>query len=426
MWLRRCSKFALRLVPLWLLAVAAGLAALVGVCALPGGDIPAHIKDSAPMLVEETKAIADYKVLLWAEDPATDAVMLAQCWLPQFMDPVRGALYCPMFPCEEGVVWRQDALVAASAHENPLSAGFATEGYVRYWNGYRIVLRPLLMLTDCSGVRAIYTAATLLLLLLTAVAARRRLGDTTAAVLVAVVLISFLPAGGRSLMYPISYCIGLGSAMLLLRVPALTRTAERTGIAFFVIGMATSYFELLCTPLIALCIPLTLLPRLRTVRRPAFFALALIVLWGLGYVMMWGAKWLIAWAYFGSNFDIFADVFHTVGRWLGKEWDTKSIWCILADRPLKLLLLACVSVLWCVWLWRHRAAVRNCRRDTWLLLAAAAPIVWFFSVHVHSGLHLWFTWRTLAITLLPLTLYTLAVKRCADKIKQQICLTKEP
>ncbi|MDR3345087.1 MAG: hypothetical protein LBT21_05815 [Oscillospiraceae bacterium] len=174
-----------------------------------------------------------------------------------------------------------------------------TPSYARYWNGYMVILRPLLLLGDIATIR--YINGVLLMLCFAVICAllAKRFGTGFAAlfaVCLAVVQGFMIP---YCMEYTVMFLLsGVISIVLLLAYPKLEQ--KQWGIYFFFIaGALTAYFDLLSTPLLSLLLPLTfyILMRLKepktTWRSNVLLMLSSVFGWGLGYTGLWAAKWAI-------------------------------------------------------------------------------------------------------------------------------------
>lgn len=168
--------------------------------------------------------------------------------------------------------------------------------YGRYWHGYLVFLKPLLLFTSFNSIRLFFSAFQLLLagtvvILMT----RRQCSGLAAAFLVSLPFLYFF---GTYASLSQSVCLYgmLMSVIALLILDDRMEKAKTAGIFFLLIGMLISYFDLLTYPLVTLCYPLCVYMYLHedTVKRNLKRMVMLSLEWSLGYLWMWGSKWLLA------------------------------------------------------------------------------------------------------------------------------------
>lgn len=225
----------------------------------------------------------------------TDALMMMTAACPREQELVAYALAGgrKMVKGEEEV--RSYALYYYPPEDQELQVVTAT--YPRYWHGYLVALKPLLCLFNLRQIRKLFLMAQALLAgAIVCMMFVRRLGRYVLPLLLSLTLLSPLVIA-QSLHYSCVYFVLLLACLFLLVFHRRMRRKEMYFVFFTAVGCATSFVDLLTTPLLTLCFPLILYiclnapRRLKAAARDVFF---MCVCWAVGYVGMWAGKWVLA------------------------------------------------------------------------------------------------------------------------------------
>lgn len=172
-----------------------------------------------------------------------------------------------------------------------------TASYARYWHGYLVALKPLLSLFNLRQIRRLLLMAQALLVgAIVCMMFVRRLGRYVLPLLLSLVLLSPLVIA-QSLHFSCVYFVLLLACLILLVFHRRIQRKETYFVFFTAVGCATSFVDLLTTPLLTLCFPLILYLCLNAPRRAkdaAWDVLCMCVCWAAGYVGMWAGKWVLA------------------------------------------------------------------------------------------------------------------------------------
>lgn len=293
--------------------------------------------------------------------------------------------------------------------------------YGRYWHGSTFVMRFLLLMIDYVALRALFYILSTLLLLWVALLLYRRMGWMPSALFV----LPLLLVNGFVMQFSIQLLpvlmIALGGVVWLLRHKA---SPSQFCLLLFVLGSLTAYFDLLTCPVLTWGLPMCVYLLLRASAhrvRPSlwrgvkewFYA---SVLWAVGYGLTWVTKWGLATLLTGEN--VLHDGAAQFALRAGEYQDFSRLDALLRNADLigwpYFLLVLVPLVAWTVW-----AAVRRNRScglagvHTALLclFTALAPCLWLMATAQHSYLHYWFTYRTLAVSLMALYFAPLSLLR---------------
>ena len=280
--------------------------------------------------------------------------------------------------------------------------------YPRYWHGSTFLMRVLLFFNDYLALRTFFYLLSSLLLVWVLILMARRIGAWSAVIYALALASVNLFIMQHSIQFFTALLLALaGTLWVLYRV----REPRQMLPFFFVMGSLTTYFDLLTCPLLTWGLPLLVWLVLRekmddgrceTHKSSIFnfqFSILHSLIWIVGYGATWAAKWLLATV--TTSFDVFADAtgqaalrtsVEEFDRWEAMTRNLEQVPWFYATVALVVLVVL---------------AVRHFNRKGWrqaltCFVVALAPLIWFMALANHSGLHYWFTYRILAVTILGL------------------------
>lgn len=300
---------------------------------------------------------------------------------------------------------------------NPLQAAMWNDGYYRYWMGIQIILRPLLIVLNYSGIRYLNIFFVLGLLSFTFSAISRSLGKKIAAVFLvslAMVNVWIFPL---SMQYTSAYAVMM-IAILCLCVcfkKGLLKDNQDV-LFFFVIGSFTNFFDLLTVPLLTFGMPFVVyfaLVNKQTIR--SFVSNFLLLLktglaWLFGYVLTWTAKWAIGSIVLKENIFVSAIrqiLFRTAGNEeypLAPEETMRNLINLMFP-SYALKIIGLLLVLWLIVFIFYKKPWKQIVSCLPLLLVALLPYVWFVILLNHNQHHYYFTYRIQAMTVFSVCVF---------------------
>ena len=285
--------------------------------------------------------------------------------------------------------------------------------YPRYWHGYLVVLKPLLLFFNVSEIRLLnlLVQTALFFWMLWLILKRYGGGYVIPVVLMLMILNpAVLPL---SLQFTWVYGISLVAAVILLQMKDPIKNGKYL-LFFLGIGMVTSYFDLLTYPLITLGLPLSLLLlRQETTgwKGKTWKVFAVSSVWGVGYAVMWAGKWVCLMLFGGTN--IFREVTSKIierTAMVGEEQESLTFG-MAVSKPLSVvlngpfLIMFALVLIGCFFyaLRKKRSLSGTDLKEMipWLILAAE-PFLWFGMLSNHTWVHYWFAYRELSVTVLAL------------------------
>ena len=161
------------------LAILFGL--LLAAYALPGERVRQHVYDSARTIQNEGLYPEYLNFKLFQMDNYTDTIMLTEAASADEAPPLTAMMTNTAYNVDnfetlaEDLQWyiEKDLSTGAQRTDAPALTPFS---YARYWHGYLIWLRPLLLVTTITGVRIVQYAVLLALLAAVLWLLRRRCG----------------------------------------------------------------------------------------------------------------------------------------------------------------------------------------------------------------------------------------------------------
>lgn len=285
--------------------------------------------------------------------------------------------------------------------------------YTRYWHGYLVFLKPILLFFDLAEIRLLnLTLLSSLLLGIAYLLFKKNKGEYMIALGIA--MLSIYPTGiYMSLSHSICIFIMLASMLIYLKFDKRINHDYNYIYFFLITGMMTSYMDLLTYPILPLGASLILYVSLF---KPKFLeGVIYFIVSGIsyffGYVFMWVGKWMLAWV-FGVR-DIWKDAFTTVAKRSGGidqlgaldskvETITRNIG-VLINKPLILLVFLFLVGIIILSIKNKKINLISSRHDILLLLILfLLPFAWYFFAANHSYIHYMFTFRSLFISVFAL------------------------
>lgn len=333
------------------------------------------------------------------------------------------ALSCTRAEYGEGPL---DALVKYSSGE----AGYTTESYARYWHGYLVLLKPLFLVFNYADLRVInIILETLLVALVFLSLNKREYGMEAFGYLISVLFIMPVVVPLSIQFSIVFYIANIGALVLIVKYKII----EERGFMFLyfqILGMVTSYCDLLTYPIASLGLPLVCLMLLkgRTDNpKEVFSRLKYIILaaisWGFGYGAMWLGKWVLSTVVLGDN--VIANAFSQILMRSshiqeGEKIDTLHTWLrnveFYFEKPYMAVIL--VSVVIAVLLLVKN--LKNFKNIFWnvipFIVIAFMPFAWYMFAGQHSYEHHWFTFRGTMVSVFALLCAVICVYRCGNKV----------
>lgn len=403
-------KSTLKLVGIYLLWLIAFCGIIIGVHAIPKQWIEWNIVSSAELLEQEGayKKICNFK--LFQLDNFTDACMLNMALAADSDHPVMAAMRNEIVSDGNCMNMAKNTIMLAKAD----TASLERRVYGRYWQGHQVFIRPLLTVTDYSGIRVINFTFLFGLFIWCTYLLMKKVGLVEAA-LFALSMVAFnffiVPL---SMQFSTCFYIALSSMLIVLKWPYLVEKTENAAMLFFSIGAVCVFFDFLTTPQLTLGLPLIVMYLTRRPKNGVAILAVCCIAWGLGYSSMWASKWLIG--YLLTDYNLLADAVNmmgvrTGGLYKGMELTFVNmfnfVWANITVRGLRwvvyvlLVLIVCLAGIYS----HYQKGIERQKEYFWLVLVMMIVPVWYVILREHSVQHGWFTWRAMLLSLYAFVLW---------------------
>ena len=304
--------------------------------------------------------------------------------------------------------------------------GWQNQDYAYYWHGYVTLLRPLLFVFDLGELRLLNGAGQLLLIFFCMLEIWKRKKRLLYVLALFTSYLLLMPmATAMCLQYTWIFYITFGGCLALLKGGQFFERNHRYLYFFLLLGMLTSFFDLLTYPLLTWGFPLIWYLLVGTPEENAGRRVKKTVLTGIfwiaGYGLMWAGKWLAASAILQRN--VFESAFREVLLRSGME--TQAQWGIYERLEavyanwkhyeykvyflvLAVWLAACVIV--------SIAKGFRAKPNSWVwFLIGLSPVVWYLVLSDHTQGHHLFTYRIFGISVLAFLAMALECVFCMEE-----------
>lgn len=294
------------------------------------------------------------------------------------------------------------------ADMTPFQAAMSNDGYSRYWHGYQVLLRPMLVLYKIWQIRYINQFVFFGLLILVMIQTKQKLGGGYAAALFVTLGCCGFTSVPSCLNYITVFLITfVASLVVLSRYPF--QNQESFGLLMMVTGMVTSFADLLTTPMVALGVPLMLYLALGAKNGEPVRLKEIIVscvAGGGGYAGCWASKWVIGSLAVGWD-RMFSSVGERSELWAGGVTLAERMQAIgdnlhqffLCEGIRTMIFPGLLLIVLLVLAARNLDCTKFGTAGK-LLLVAAIPFGWYFVMAEHSIVHSRFTFRTASLLML--------------------------
>ena len=289
--------------------------------------------------------------------------------------------------------------------------------YPRYWHGYLIWMKPLLMFFDASDLRVINMFIQFILVFWLLYLMQKRIGTRCSAAFMVTWLILNPLAEACSFQYSAIFYIMLISSIIVLRHGKYFEDKQIWPIFFLNIGIAVGYFDLLTYPVASFGIPLILYVMLypnqwNAIGKSIKRIIGCGISWIVGYAGMWAGKWIITQALtsFDAVKDALVEVLFRTTDDTAVEGEVTALRAITSNITIMfkwpfvflfagILAFVIIGVLrgkWHIKVDRMAAIV--------LVIIALLPLCWYAVLKQHSIIHYRYTYRDLSVSVFAVLL----------------------
>lgn len=265
-----------------LTGTAIGIALLVVAFFLPVEPMKAHVQQSFLSEAEGAETFTDAIILANAVDEELDKNAFKRAMMVYRKDISDGD-------------WDPEGTLAAIKAGEDLT-GSTLRTYSRYWHGYLVLVKPLLLFLTAEKILVLNRVVLGLLWVAIFGVAFWRKTPEVALTITGGMLFLKQAVLTESIAMTICLLIALVAVLIVLLWPEKCKEEQGFWLLFFITGMATAYFDFLTYPILTLGFPLAaaLLQELYEDRKGICTCCILAVYWAVGYLGLWGMKWIVA------------------------------------------------------------------------------------------------------------------------------------
>lgn len=285
--------------------------------------------------------------------------------------------------------------------------------YQRYWHGYLVFLRLLLLIFNVTELRVVRLLVLGVVVLVLLKMLKKNFGIKAVLGMLAIIVIYELYAVPAALAsFPV-LLITLLFAIFLLRKLGKKGKAihlEKLYKYFFIVGSIVNFVDFLSIPLISLGLPLLFVlmkyndtqqknNAMINAKKCVKFVIGASVIWLAGYALTWLAKWIIFMSY-TNQFD-FSMIFTQIGYRMG---GVNPIVKIPESYQYLFMLVIPIAAFSFVLAGIYYKKIKSYRRivndNLAIFIVGLFPIIWTVVIFNHSMNHVNFVYRVTMITAL--------------------------
>ena len=280
--------------------------------------------------------------------------------------------------------------------------------YARYWNGYLIILRPLLLIFDYWQIRIVLILILAILAIWFLTLICKNFGKLVAIIWGFSLLSIEYFYVGLNLMNSIPVLIMMISSIILIK---RFEKIKDISIMFFIIGICVGFFCLLDAPLITLggvlILYLMLVDKYKnyTLKETIISIIKYCIIWLIGYVAIWVTKWILVDLIYNRNI-IEVGIMQVLYRTVGKKFSifyAIGINLVYILEPIMVILIFEILI---TLKYLKNINKYSLKKSIPYFLISIMPYAWYVILANHSSMHAFFSYRILYISILGILLGT--------------------
>ena len=383
-----------------------GTLALTIVYLLPTEYMKNHVESSIEIFYQEEtypQQVAGYKMSQL--DNETDAIMLLNAIYERKEEetPLKSAMRVPRIDFENDYSGRNELVSWLWLKKEPESV----TGYARYWHGYLLFLKPLLLLLDYADIRILNMIIQLFLLAFLIISMVEKGYKREIIPLLTAIAVINPVAIAMSLQFSSIYYIVFFSLLFLCNHD-IDDLMQKDFIIFTVLGIVTVFFDFLTYPMAVFGMAAVFMLVKREKQGDWKNDILLLVkwgfFWGIGYAGMWSCKWLI------SSLILHENIIYEVL----KQASVHTSDVVILDEHYNLIQIVWRNIkVFAKWPYfllgigliiyglkqQIRLELRKWKNIIPFIVIAVLPILWLMILKSHSGFLYWYTYRGLMVTI---------------------------
>ncbi len=283
------------------------------------------------------------------------------------------------------------------------------DDYGRHWNGWQLVLKPLLLVMSYQNVLVFLFIIGIILLGFNCYFIRKKFDFKFLLVFIlSLISISFY-AFSTCVQFSIIFLLTLiGNLIVLVNIDNKKFNSE---VFFFVFGAIVTFFNFLNFTLISLIFPLIILLAYKFYHGEYInyhdnikFVIKNSLCWFLGYIILWICKWLIGVIVLGGNFIKTAIMSANQRLGIVSTFNFLDILYLNIHEFFKhkssiIILGFIIITLFVVF---RKNGLEKFKISLPLLIISIYPFLWYLVLQNHSAVHFWMTYRLLGTSIFSL------------------------
>ena len=410
---------AKELLLIYIVAVIVGFGALCLTALIPQKAVMKHVQESTQYLHEQglySDLLGLKQGSMFNLDGYTDAIMLNEAAHIDHSNILKSVAYSYIFTRHDtnGYTKIDDLDFICKNGTNPDEA----YSYGRYWHGYITFIRPLLGVLNYNNIRTINLILLSLFAALIVVLAQHTFGASMSLSFGLSLVFTVFPVVTLSMQFTSVFYIAFIGVIILLLFPRAMCMHPLS--YFFILGISTSYLDLLTAPMVTLCYPLlfylSLEKRNLTTIQITSRLIMMSAIWSLGYGGFWMAKWIIGYLLTGDDF--IRNAFLQVGLHTRTEISPLNMVIMLARylSSIPVIMTLCISLIFFLVTFEREKVRNNC----WVLIIAIIPILWMTILNNHTYYHVWFSWRNIIPSVTCLLYFFVSTTSIINDIRKRL------
>ena len=400
-------------------SVISGLLLLTGIFCLPTDTAKSHVEESLYNMIDVAKdenGSVWRKKVIHEKDCFTDYLMVQNA-----LEKVEGrsalehAVYIYHYDLGNEQTWLTEESLVESLKQG--TEGMFLREYSRYWHGYLVWLKPLLMCMTWSHLESFLMIFQVFLLLAVIILSFYK-KQYYLGIGVFVTLGFMKPLGvWASLTLMTCWTISLLAILILLLFRERIIKKNWREEFFLLIGIMTAYMDFLTYPIATLGIPLCFYIVQSMDEEDGWWQklkqyIGMILCWGIGYVGMWAMKWLVAELIFQTGtlkdavwsvifraepLDGYSSRFSGVARTVDavlQQYDYRYYWIVMG-----IVIVALAFTVSCL---IKKPSQKWLISVVCLSVTALFPFIWLVLTQNHTAIHCSYTFRIMGITVMAL------------------------
>lgn len=420
-------KTFLKYILLYIAITAIFLSSLLIVSYIPQKAIKANVSESADIMVEEgeKRRFRSFGRSLF-NDNSTDAIMLNLTYTIDEENKLESIIkarrnYVPGItekivkdmvgdlPHETEEYLMTDELLDTVNGKKQVSYE-----YTRYWHGYIVILRILLILFNITTIRWLIQITLMTLIIILAYYLKKNTNSKKIAISL---IMAFIATDFFVWNYVIQGMFVMIIALLISIFIANKKINDKNlNMWLFISGALTVYLDFLTTPLVSILLPIIVYTAVNNseetnTKKVIIRLIKNLIAWGSGYLGIWFAKWIIADILY--DMDIvklsFIQIYYRMGGI--REFDCENIplYGLLNNliNSLNYLVVSIYSFLFIYAMGRATLYKKKYFLSSEKIpyyVCFIIPLMWYYIISEHSYQHFFFTYKTMLIPLLSIML----------------------